>query len=80
MNSRESKFKTILYNIIDDLNGIQSSEDVLLKCIQDRLDASYEQYQWTIKNIYNYVLSRSNVKVLRALSKVKKSKEKLNGN
>ena len=80
MISRDSKFRTTLYNIMDDLNNIPSAGYTMHECIQHRLDASYEQYEWTIKNLYNYVLSRSNVKVLRALSKVKQSKEKLNGN
>ena len=80
MISKDSNFKTTLYNIMDDLNNISDAQSTLLECIRDRLNASYEQYEWTVKNIYNYVLTRSNIKVLKALSKVKKSKENLNGN
>lgn len=69
-----------LYNIMKDLNSIEPSDIVMQKCIEDKLTRSFEQYQNTIKNIYNYVLSRSNLKVIKAISKVKQSKEKKNGN
>lgn len=69
-----------LYNIMNDLNSIEPSDIVMQKCIEDKLTRSFEQYQNTIKNIYNYVLSRSNLKVIKAISKVKQSKEKKNGN
>lgn len=49
-------------------------------CVQQKLDASNEQYQLTVKNIYNYVLTRSNLKVIKALSKVRQTKEKSDGN
>ena len=73
-------FKHKLYNILSDLNSLQSSDAVIKKCIDDKLTRSYEQYQNTIRNIYNYVLTRSNVKVIKALSKVKKAKENTGGN
>lgn len=72
--------KDKLYNILNDLNGLEQSDITLQRCINNKLNASYEQYEWTIKNIYNYVLTRSNVKVIKALTKIRKSKEKNNGN
>ena len=79
MTLNDSSFKTKLYNILKDLNKIEPSEVTLQRCIDDKLNASYEQYEWTIKNIYNYVLTRSNVKVIKALSKIRDKKEKENG-
>lgn len=73
-------FKSKLYNILDDLNNIQPLDVVIQRCIDEKLNASLEQYQNTVKNIYNYVLSRSNIKVIKALARIRKSKEKSNGN
>ena len=79
MISKDSKFKQKLYNIMDDLSGLESSDIVMQKCIDEKLTRSFEQYQNTIRNIYNYVLSRSNLKVVKALARMNKSKEKKNG-
>ena len=81
MNSKDqSKFKIYLYNILNDLNHIEQSDVVFQKCVKEKLDNSYEQYQFAMRNIYNYILSRSNVKVVKALARIKKKKEKANGN
>ena len=79
MNLKDNTFRNKLYNILNDLNNIKSCEDTLQSCIDKKLNASYDNYQLTMRNMYNYVLSRSNIKVLKALNKVKKSKEKKNG-
>ena len=79
MSLSDSSFKTKLYNILNDLNGIESSDITMQQCIDNKLNTSYEQYQWTMKNIYNYVLTRSNVKVIKALAKIRTKKEKENG-
>ena len=65
-----SKFKTQLYNILESLKSIESKDVVLTKCVEDKLTNSLEQYRNDIRNMYNYVLSRSNVKVIKAISKL----------
>ena len=81
MSSRgNTSFKGKLYNIMMDLNKIKPSDITLNYCINEKLSRSYEQYDNTMKSIYNYVLSRSNIKVIRALTKMKKKKESKNGN
>lgn len=81
MISKDSNlFKHKLYNILKDLSSLESGDIVMKRCIEDKLTKSYEQYQNTVKNIYNYVLTRSNLKVIKALSKIKKTKENANGN
>ena len=65
---------------MSDLNKIESSDIVMQRCVDKKLNASLEQYKSTMKNLYNYVLSRSNIKVIKALSKVKKFKEREDGN
>ena len=72
--------KDKLYNIMEDLDSIESSSVVMQRCINTKLNSSYELYKSTIKNIYDYVLSRSTLKVIKALSRVKKVKETKNEN
>ena len=80
MNLKESNFKIKLYNILSDLERIEAPATIMQRCVNEKLDASYKQYQSSMRNIYNYILSRSNVKVVKALSKINKSKEKADGN
>lgn len=79
MNLKDSKFKNMLYNILSDLNNIESSDLIMTRCVDNKLNASYESYQLTMRNMYNYVLSRSNIKVIKAINKIRKTKEIKNG-
>ena len=72
--------KDKLYNIMCELDSIESANVVMQRCIDTKLENSYEQYRSTVKNIYDYVLSRSALKVIKALTRINKSKEKKNGN
>ena len=75
MNSKEkTNFKKSLYNILESLNKIKPRDVALNECIETRLSKSYDSYLATMKTIYNYVLSRNNLKVIKAISKINKAK------
>lgn len=63
------KFKHKLYNIMDDLNKMGPRFSLMESCIQRKLDNSYDLYNKEIERICMYLLSRSNSKVIRTMSK-----------
>ena len=69
---KESKLKNILYNIVHDLSKIPDADITINNCVKHRLENSYDQYNHAIKSIYNYILTRDNLKVIKAISKMKK--------
>lgn len=77
-------FFETLKTILADLNKIEyRSKDELLKTmIQNTLDVSYDRYCNNLKVNYDYLLTRSNLKVLKTLKRqqeqaIKKQQEEL---
>ena len=64
-------FKQKLYNILSDLNKNIPRDELFKECVQRKLDLSLERYNNEIELIYNYLLSRSNIKVMRNIAKMK---------
>ena len=71
-------FFETLKTILADLNKIEyRSKDELLKTmIQNTLDVSYDRYCNNLKVNYDYLLTRSSAKVLKALTKLQKRADK----
>lgn len=65
-----SKFKLKLYNILESLNTLQDRDMILNDGVQDKLDISLDNYKNAMRNMYNYVMSRDNLKVLKAIAKL----------
>jgi len=65
-----SKFKLKLYNILESLNTLQDRDVILNDGIQNKLDVSLDNYKNAMRNMYNYVMSRDNLKVLKAIAKL----------
>lgn len=75
-----SKFKSHLYNMLESLDTLQSRDVVLNEEVQGRLDTSLEQYKNAMKNMYDYVMSRDNLKVLKAIAKLNSKGENQHDN
>ena len=74
MSLKEHKFKNLLYDILGDINNHLdvSREEVLSNCINKKLLAIKNNYSKQLDNLYKYILSRSNIKTIKAINKVKK--------
>lgn len=70
-------FKDTLKKIEKDLNNLEKIESSKMfeEMVQDKLNNSYNEYNNNLEKNYNYLLSRSTVKVLR---NVKKQQQKIN--
>lgn len=68
-------FVKVLYNILDDLNGLSNREETFKKCIAARLNTSYELYLDGLEKERKYLLSRSNLKVVKNIEREAKRKE-----
>ena len=75
ISKNSDKVINTLYNILDDLNSIKSPSITFENCVKNKLNNAHNVYDSEITRIYNYVLTRSNIKVLKALAKIQKSKE-----
>lgn len=67
-------FKTVVYNISRDIDKLSSKEVTMAKCISDRLEVSLDNYEYEVQLIYNYLLSRDSLKVLKHMNKKEKNK------
>lgn len=78
MISAKSKLAKKLYYILEDIDvwSKKPSEEILKLCIEDRLNASTKQHDDNISAMSAYVLTRSNLKVLKALARISNAKEK----
>lgn len=73
--------KEKLQNILHDLNEIDKKSyiDLLTEKVNNSLKVSYNNYLEEISMHYNYLLSRNNLKVMKNIERLRKSKERKNG-
>lgn len=69
-------FKKVLDDILVEIESKRSKDDCLEECIKNKLDRSTEQYISNLDKNISYILSRSNYKVLKNVSKQQKHIEK----
>lgn len=62
-------FKQKLYNILDDINSFKDRQELFENHINKKLNLSLERYNNRIELAYDYLLSRSALKVMRAIGK-----------
>lgn len=67
-------FKDKLYTILRSLNKMVSCDNALERCINKRLDVSLKNYSKSVEKTCDYLLSRSNYKVMRNIVKLDKQK------
>ena len=77
MNSRGLN-KNLLYDILYELNAnITSDRDaVFAKCVEKKLTIVEDNKKKQLDNLYKYILSRSALKTLRAINRIRKEEEK----
>jgi len=77
MNFKESKsVNLLLYDIMSDLDlNTVSRESVLKKCVEKKLTMSEENYNTQMAILSKYLLSRDNLKMLKALAKIKEKRK-----
>lgn len=61
-------------NLIQRMN---QKHDLMFNCVSNKLDRSYNNYVMDIHKSTNYILSRSNYRVVKALNKYAKEQEEL---
>ena len=78
MTSKEMiKSNKVLYNIMKDLSKLQEDRDaVMQRCVANKLATSQDNYDKNITKLYKYVLSRSNIKVMKSISRMLGGKKK----
>lgn len=64
-----------LYSIMRDLNKMKSHNNAMERCVEERLNSSLDDYRVEITNAYDYLMTRSNLKVAKNLNKVKFEQE-----
>ena len=76
MSSKESNLKKLLYDILGEINSYKKSRDsVFNDCVAYKLDVIQHNYSKQMTNLYKYILTRSNIKTLKAIEKIKKEDE-----
>lgn len=76
MSSKESKLKNLLYDIMSDVNSNRfTREEVFTRCVTNKLEAVRHNYNKQMTNLYKYILTRSNIKTIKAINKLKKEDE-----
>lgn len=68
-----------LYEIKKDLDELSSSIDSFKEGLNIKLTRIEDNYNSIVEQNCNYILSRSNIKVFRALNRFEKKKEKEDG-
>lgn len=68
-----------LYEIKKDLDELSSSIDSFKEGLNIKLIRIEDNYNSIVEQNCNYILSRSNIKVFRALNRFEKKKEKEDG-
>ena len=68
-----------LYQIKKELDELSSSTDSFKQGLNIKLTRIEDNYNSIVEQNCNYILSRSNIKVLRALNRFEKKKEKEDG-
>jgi hypothetical protein len=63
--------KARLYNILSDLNKLKGHDDVMKRCVEKKLNNSFNNYANEVDILCKYLLSRNNFKVLKWVSKRK---------
>lgn len=68
-------FKTILYNIRDDVSSFSEDKiETMKKSVSHKLDRSLKNYQENIELNARYIMTRSNYKVLKTIDRMAKKK------
>lgn len=62
-------FKNKLYNLLKDLNKMKTKQDTLQRCVQDKLNFSFDMYQSEVMKTCEYLLSRSAYKVMKNIAR-----------
>ena len=62
-------FKQKLYNIISEVNSFKDRQELFENCVSRKLNLSFERYNNNLEIAYEYLLSRSALKVLRNIGK-----------
>ena len=76
MSSKESKLKNLLYDIMSDVNSNRfTREEVFTRCVTNKLEVVRHNYNKQMTNLYKYILTRSNIKTIKAINKLKKEDE-----
>lgn len=78
MSSKEANFQKLLYDILGDIhsNMNTSRDDIFSRCVENKLNIVKHNYSKQLDNLYKYILSRSNIKTIKAINKAKKGSKK----
>lgn len=68
-------FANVIKDFKERLYKLPSKSDVFQGCVKEKLDNSYEMYLFNLKKMYNYLLYRSNLKVLKTINREEEKAE-----